>query len=131
MTISYILALAPAIELNLILARNDIDSAYETSIMKTTYNAFENFEDISKNEYYFNKRINNLIMNKLLLTPELYKKKLIAFKKNNDIIRSVNRLITLLAHINNFILLNINCPNLYKATKELYDSIYQDLNNND
>ena len=86
MTISYILALAPAIELNLILARNDIDSAYETSIMKTTYNAFENFEDISKNEYYFNKRINNLIMNKLLLTPELYKKKLEELRKRDPFV---------------------------------------------
>lgn len=124
---SYILALAPAIKLNINLAMVQSSAACGQEAMIQVYNDFKNFELITKDAYYFNRRVNNLILHKIKLTNDKYQSKLRKFKRDNDSERAIQRMKFLIQHIKSFKILKDFCSNLHTSTHKMYKSVYDDL----
>lgn len=127
--INYVFNLQVAIDLNLLIVKENPRNAYGIEIMKESYNDYYNFEEIDNNKYYLYKKIDNLLVHKINLPNGEYLKKLKLFKKKNfnDYSDIINRVLYLKEYINNFTILKNNCPKLFNLTKQYYSEFYNDL----
>lgn len=126
--VEYVFNLTIATELNLSLEPR---SKYGKEIMREVYNERFNFALLPAAEAYFNRRINNLIVAKIIKSDTDYQKKLVKFHKEN-VKRGIpstdikSRLATLKRQIVKYKALKEHCPKLFNVSKQLYNDVWAD-----
>lgn len=126
--VEYIFNLKVAVELNISLERY---SRYGVEIMKEVYNDQYNLVLLPAAQAFFNRRINNLIVTKIIKSDSDYQKKLAQFHKEN-VKRGIpsadikSRLATLKQRIIKYKSLKKHCPKLFNISKKLYSDVLAD-----